>query len=664
MARPRPVRRATTAFRLEALEARTLMSMSASPDPVGPWNPSLTADPSRSVLIRFTTSTPDSQVQADLKAVGGRVVESYPNGPSLVQLPAGSDRSAALARLKADAGVVYAEADSTLHASALTVTPNDPYYAAQWGLSTIDAPAAWGFTTGTSATIVAVLDTGIDLRSSEFAGKIWTNPNSSGGDGFRGDVHGWNFVNNSSNVQDNNGHGTHVTGILAANTNNAVGVAGVDWNARIMPVKILDSQGNGTTDAAVSGVYFAVQHGARVINASWGGDQFSQAMLDALNYANNKGVVFVTAAGNDASNNDVFTTYPASYRTPNELVVAALDPSGTLANFSNFGPTTVDLAAPGVNIISTIPGSYAVYSGTSMSTPYVAGTVALLAGLNPGYSAAQLVAQVRATVKPLASLKGLLISPGVVDPFYALIDYQALSARSTPPPPSTVPVLVPGGSPFTDVEAAILTSDSVYQAAGGNDAGYVTYLYDAVFGRNPVPGELSFYSAGLQAASLTRSDLVRTLQSGPEGLLTRAARLYVDELGVSESVNAAKGELGVGNAAKQLAAGWSFADVQAGIFSNDQYYIGAGNTPARYVSALYQALLGRAADPGSLAAYTAELNSGTSRGTVVRQILATPEGHLATIANLFRDELGWTVSVVSLKASPGVAYWAGFLGLD
>jgi len=224
------------------------------------------------------------------------------------------------------------------------------------GLSTIDAPAAWGFTTGTPATIVAVLDTGIDLRSSEFAGKIWTNSNTSGSDGFRGDLHGWNFVNNTSNVQDNNGHGSHVTGILAANTNNGVGVAGVDWNALVMPVKILDSQGNGTTGAAVSGVYFAVQHGAKVINASWGGDQFSQAMLDALNYANSKGVVFVTAA---ATTRRTTTSSPPTrqLRTPNELVVAALDPSGTLADFSNYGPTTVDLAAPGVNIISTIPGA-------------------------------------------------------------------------------------------------------------------------------------------------------------------------------------------------------------------------------------------------------------------------------------------------------------------
>src|SRR5262249_1373996 len=154
----------------------------------------------------------------------------------------------------------------------------------------------------------------------------------------------------------------------------------------------------------------------KVINASWGGDVFSQAMLDALNYANAAGAVFVTAAGNEASNNDAVTTYPASYRTPNELVVAAVDRNGNLADFSNWGPNTVDRAAPGVDIVSTVPGGFDTYSGTSMSTPFVSGAVALLAGANPGLNAAQLVARIRATAKPVPALKGLLISPGVVDP--------------------------------------------------------------------------------------------------------------------------------------------------------------------------------------------------------------------------------------------------------
>ena len=135
------------------------------------------------------------------------------------------------------------------------------------------------------------------------SGHLWVNP-TAGSDGYIGDVNGWNFVNNTPNIQDNNGHGTHVTGILAAAGNNGYGIAGVDWNAQIMPLKILGANGSGTTQAAVSAIYFAVNHGARVINASWGGSQYSQAMLNAISYADSKGVVFVTAAGNNGLDND------------------------------------------------------------------------------------------------------------------------------------------------------------------------------------------------------------------------------------------------------------------------------------------------------------------------------------------------------------------------
>ena len=166
--------------------------------------------------------------------------------------------------------------------------------------------------------------------------------------------------------------------------NNGYGIAGVDWNAQIMPLKILGADGGGTTQAAVSAIYFAVNHGARVINASWGGSQYSQAMLDAISYADSKGVVFVTAAGNNGVDNDTNpTNYPANYRLPNELVVAAVDNSGNLASFSDYGAHTVDLGAPGVNIYSSVPHGYATYSGTSMATAFVTGTVALVAGLNP-----------------------------------------------------------------------------------------------------------------------------------------------------------------------------------------------------------------------------------------------------------------------------------------
>jgi subtilisin family serine protease len=192
-------------------------------------------------------------------------------------------------------------------------------------------------------------------------------------------------------------------------------VAGVDWNAQIMPLKVLDSTGSGTDAEIVSAIDFAVQHGARVINASWGGGPPSQAVANAISYAGSQGAVFVTAAGNSGTNDDAAPFYPASYRLPNEIAVAAINQAGGLAGFSNFGAKTVALAAPGVNILSTVPGGYAYMSGTSMATPYVSGVVALVAALNPSDTAAQLVQQVLSTTKPLPSLAGKTTTGGIVD---------------------------------------------------------------------------------------------------------------------------------------------------------------------------------------------------------------------------------------------------------
>jgi subtilisin family serine protease len=352
----RHARRGPSAPRLEALEPRALLA-------VGPSGPSIAAppEPAASLLVRFVPGASAAAVQADLVAAGGQLVQSFPDGPSRVALDRGIDRDTALQRLRQDPEVVYAEAVATFQAQAQALTPDDSAFGLQWGLNNssnvdIDAPQAWSRTTGSGSIIVAVLDTGIDLSNPEFAGRIWTNPDPSGGDGYAGDVHGWNFVLNTANVQDDDGHGTHVSGILAAAGNNALGVAGVDWNARIMPLKVLDSNGSGSNDAMVGAIHYAVAHGARVINASWGGGPYSQAVADAIGFAGSHGVVFVTAAGNDGTNDDSTPFYPASYRLPNEIAVAAVGRSGTLPGFSNFGARTVDLAAPGMDILSTTPG--------------------------------------------------------------------------------------------------------------------------------------------------------------------------------------------------------------------------------------------------------------------------------------------------------------------
>jgi len=295
--------------------------------------------------------------------------------------------------------------------------PQDPQFGLEWGLNNpsdvdIDAPEAWTATTGKASTIVAVLDSGIDLNSSEFAGRLWLNPAASRPGK---PVYGWNFVKGNGNVQDDYGHGTHVAGIIGAD-NDGRGIVGVDWNARIMPLKVLNAQGEGAIQATVDAIYFAVDNGARVINASWSVDEPDPALYNAIAYAGSKGVVFVTSAGNDGTDLGARPVYPAAYHLPNVIVVGAVDSSGNLASFSNFGASTVDIAAPGVDVYATFASrtGYATLSGTSMAAPHVTGVVSLLIGLHPEWSAEQLVQRVLATAKPLASLAGKTIAGGIV----------------------------------------------------------------------------------------------------------------------------------------------------------------------------------------------------------------------------------------------------------
>lgn len=405
----RTAKRAQAAPGLEPLEPRTLLTTDSLLGTQASPNPAL------SLLVRFL---PDAPVASIVSSIGGKIDESFPDGPTVITLNPGADRATTLNLLHSNPEVAYAEADQSVHVQAV---PNDPYFSLQWGLNNIndvdiDAPQAWDISAGSPATVVAVLDSGIDLSNPDFAGRLWTN--------LADGTHGWNFVAGNTNIRDDNGHGTHVSGILAATGNNGTGVAGVDWNARIMPLKIIDALGNGSTDAAVSAIYWAAQHGAKVINASWDGPDYSQAMVDAINYAGTLGVVFVAAAGNESANNDVVPTYPADNRLPNLISVAAVDAAGNLASFSNFGAHTVDLAAPGVDIWSTIPGSFVSYSGTSMATPFVTGVVSLVIGQNPGLTAAQVVSQVVTSAKPLPSLFGRTVSGGIVDAFRALTSHR------------------------------------------------------------------------------------------------------------------------------------------------------------------------------------------------------------------------------------------------
>lgn len=274
-------------------------------------------------------------------------------------------------------------------------TSNDPKAASQWALGKISASSAWNVTTGSESVTVAVIDTGVDYNHADLAANIWQNPGEIAGNsidddhnGFVDDWHGVNVYSggNPSDPFDDNAHGTHCAGIIGAIGDNGTGIAGINWRVKIMPVKFLNASGSGSLFDAQRGIDYAMKNGADIISASWGGGGFSQSMANKITEAQAAGVLFVAAAGNDGLNNDQYPTYPASYTNQNIISVAASNSSDELAYFSNFGVKSVDIAAPGQTIMSTIPGGYANFSGTSMATPYVAGLAALVKAAHPEYT--------------------------------------------------------------------------------------------------------------------------------------------------------------------------------------------------------------------------------------------------------------------------------------
>src|SRR3990172_11420031 len=277
--------------------------------------------------------------------------------------------------------VEYAEEDFVAQAFEV---PNDPQYASQWGLAKIQAPGAWDTTHGGSVDI-AIVDTGVNSSHPDLAGRIVASVNCTISSSCP-----------SFTTSDPDGHGTHVAGIAGAITNNVVGVAGTSWEGKLMSVKSLDDNGSGYYSWVANGIYWAANNGAEVINLSLGGSSSSSTLQNAVDYAWGKGVVVVAAAGNSGSS---FRTYPAYYT--NTIATAATDASDKRANFSNYG-SWVDVAAPGVSILSTYEGGYDYLSGTSMSTPFVSGLAALLKGQNPSWSNSHIRNQIESTADKIA----------------------------------------------------------------------------------------------------------------------------------------------------------------------------------------------------------------------------------------------------------------------
>lgn len=365
------------------------------------------------------------------------------------------------------------------------VVPNDNYYFQQWGLTQINASEAWDLEQGTDANTIAILDTGLDLNHPDFVGRLWTNPGETpdngiddDNNGYVDDINGWNFVEDNPISQDDSGHGTHVAGIAAANGDNGIGIAGVDWNARIMPLRILNAGGVGTHADAAAALIYAADKGTRVINMSFGAYSDSQILRDAVTYASPT-TLLVGAAGNNGRT-DPF--YPAAY--PQVLAVASTGPGDIRSAFSNYG-SWVDISAPGETIWSTMyDDTYIAWSGSSMATPFVAGAASLILAHYPELSSASLRQQLLKTPSDVnasnPAIPGLL-GAGRLDIYSALSTQPSpqLSLREyfvdgeisgAPEPASTVGITVTLVNSWADAfnVTGVLTSTSPFVSIENN----------------------------------------------------------------------------------------------------------------------------------------------------------------------------------------------------
>jgi len=381
-------------------------------------------EPTR-VLVRFAGDT-SGTVRARFRgSIGARVLHTYSLVPGLelLEVPRSTDatKSARMLARRQRSSVSYAVPDVAYRVQAV---PNDPLYGEQWALPSIGATEAWERSTGSKNVIVAVLDTGIDLEHPDLRANIWTNPQP-GEDGYADDVHGWNFVENDDDPNDNYGHGTHVAGIIGAAGDNGIGISGINWSVSLMPLKICGATGLCEVGAEIAALEYAVEHGAKVANASFGApDSGYPPEEEAIRAAGKAGLLFVAAAGNQESDNDDEPFYPASYPLENIISVTASTPSETLAGFANFGANSVGLAAPGENILSTLPESggvltsptgYGLLDGTSMAAPQVAGAAALLWSMHPSWTMQHIRARILRTARASPALFGKVSSCGELD---------------------------------------------------------------------------------------------------------------------------------------------------------------------------------------------------------------------------------------------------------
>ncbi|MHB8522061.1 MAG: S8 family serine peptidase [Limisphaerales bacterium] len=437
------------------------------------------------LLVKPGAGVPLTRLAALHATTGAQVLRQFPGIGNLqvLQAPAGANVADLVATYQQSGLVGYAEPDFTVQ---VLLTPNDFRYwdGTLWGLhntgllggtpgADIDAPDGWDVQNTATNIIVAVIDTGVRYTHEDLAANMWVNPGESGadslgldksmngrdddGDGYIDDVHGINAILGTGIPLDDYGHGTHVSGILGGVGNNSVGVVGVAWGVQIMACKFLDSTGKGSISDAITCIDYARSKGAKIINASWGSYTFTSASLyDAIASARDAGMIFVAATGNDANNNDVNPLFPASYNLNNIIRVAATTRNDGLAFFSNYGSTTVDLGAPGLDIFSTwnsADDAYQYFSGTSMATPHVAGACALVWAHNPNLAYDQVISRILASTDPLPALAGKCVTGGRLNLRKALGTATVIAGFTASPTSGAVPLTVN----FTDTSAGTVT---------------------------------------------------------------------------------------------------------------------------------------------------------------------------------------------------------------
>ncbi|WP_256657301.1 S8 family peptidase [Pseudomonas sp. 2FE] len=392
------------------------------------------------LLVQFRAESSAAAQQALLAAIGALPLERLSGrradqGELLrvrLQGP-GAVSAGLLEQLAADPAVAFAEPNWLYRTQ--TDNPNDPYLGNLWGMQGAGTSPSHPYGSGAlaawnadrrcdSSVVVGVIDEGLMIGHPDLKANVWVNPGElkngldDDGNGYVDDINGWDFVSNDASVYDgaSDDHGSHVAGTVAASINNAIGVFGVCPTAKLISAKFLGRQG-GTTANAVKAVNYITdlkqRHAPGLVasNNSWGGGGYSQALSDAIKAAGDANILFIAAAGNAGVNIDSSPSYPASYPLANLLAVAAVDKLGGKASFSNWGVNTVQIAAPGVSILSTVPdrkgkASYAYYSGTSMATPHVSGAAALYRSLNPCADATQIKTAILSQAAVDPSLQG------------------------------------------------------------------------------------------------------------------------------------------------------------------------------------------------------------------------------------------------------------------